>query len=218
MVPLQQAAAAIRQIESSGNYSALGPIVTNGGRYDGDRAYGAYQVMGRNVPEWTQAALGRRMTPQEFIASTSAQDKVFAHQYRRNIERYGNAADAASVWHSGRPLSRAVAAGATDGFSTTQDYVARFNRLVNGEEQVSARAAAGATGGSSIGGQDEVGQIPVMPSASAAQRDSFINDMNDIGRLRQQADATSQRRNSIQTPQARRSNVASVQVIAGSTA
>jgi hypothetical protein len=45
---------AIKDIESSGgNYGLTGPVTRSG-----DRAYGAYQVMGANVPEWTRKHYG----------------------------------------------------------------------------------------------------------------------------------------------------------------
>ena len=62
---------AITGIESGGKYDAIGPTTKTG-----DRAYGRYQVMGANVPQWTQEALGQSMTPQQFLADQAAQDKV----------------------------------------------------------------------------------------------------------------------------------------------
>jgi len=43
----------ISEVESGGQadpYRATGPIVTSGA-YAGDRAYGKYQVMGKNIPQ-----------------------------------------------------------------------------------------------------------------------------------------------------------------------
>lgn len=58
-VAMPSYANAIANIESrgSGDYGARGPQTASG-----DRAYGKYQVMGANIPSWTQAALGRSMT------------------------------------------------------------------------------------------------------------------------------------------------------------
>lgn len=90
---------AISSIESGGNYSALGPVITSG-QYAGDRAVGKYQVMGKNVPSWTQEVLGRPMTPQEFAASPEAQDKVFQAKFGSLVQKYGPEG-AAKAWFAG---------------------------------------------------------------------------------------------------------------------
>ncbi|WP_287380756.1 phage tail length tape measure family protein [Mesorhizobium sp.] len=114
--------AAIKSIESegSGGYSALGPWTK------GDRAYGAYQVMGNNIPSWTKEAFGKSMTPGQFLGNPSAQDAVFDQQFGKSLAKYGNPQDAASVWFTGRPL--AAGAGASDVLGTTGSaYVNKFN-------------------------------------------------------------------------------------------
>ena len=63
--------------------------------------------MGANIPSWTEAALGRKLTPFEFLHSPEAQEAVFEHQMSKNLQKYGNLQDAASVWFSGRPLAEA---------------------------------------------------------------------------------------------------------------
>ncbi len=116
-------AAATRSIESGGNYRALGPVLASG-----DRAYGAYQVMGANIPSWTKAATGSALTQQQFLASSSAQDAVFNKYFGAALSKYGNPQDAASVWFSGRPLS--AAGNASDGFNTTPEYLTKFNAAI----------------------------------------------------------------------------------------
>ena len=106
----------------SGNYQAQGPATPSG-----DRAYGAYQVMGSNVGPWTEKHLGRRMTPQEFLANPDAQDTVFDAEFGSYVSKHGNAQDAASMWFSGRPLAKA--GNASDGMTTVPEYVKRFNDL-----------------------------------------------------------------------------------------
>jgi len=117
---------AIASIESagSGDYSALGPITAKG-----NRAYGRYQVMDFNIGPWTEKHLGRRLTPEEFLASKEAQDAVFAGEFGGNVEKYGNPQDAASVWFTGKP----VAAGGNrkDILGTTgSGYVNKFNEAL----------------------------------------------------------------------------------------
>lgn len=120
------AKAAIAGNESGGRYNAMGPITKSG-----DRAYGKYQVMGKNIPQWTRAAIGRAMTPQEFVNNPQAQEAVFERYFGDNLKKYGFN-DASSIWFSGR---RAAQAGnAKDVLGTTvPKYIrmasATFNRL-----------------------------------------------------------------------------------------
>lgn len=117
---------AISSIESSGNYGALGPTTRNG-----DRAYGKYQVMGANVPEWTNSALGYAMTPDEYLKDEGAQDAVFKHRFGGYAEKYGNPQDAASAWFTGGPRSQT--ANRSDILGTTgQNYVSKFNNALSG--------------------------------------------------------------------------------------
>lgn len=132
---MAQYAAAIRSIESagSGGYSALGPVLKNG-----NQALGAYQVMKSNLPSWSQDALGKTLSPSQFLADSGAQDAIFAKQFGKYLSKYGNPQDAASAWFTGRPLSSG--AGATDVLGTTGSvYVDKFNAAVD--------KAAGSLGG-----------------------------------------------------------------------
>jgi hypothetical protein len=113
-------AEAIGKIESSGRYDAVGPLTKKN-----QRAYGKYQVMDFNIPVWSKEALGRSMTPQEFLADTAAQDKIARYKLAQYVKQYGNADDAASVWFSGRPMSKAGNAADILG-TTTPAYVQKF--------------------------------------------------------------------------------------------
>lgn len=115
---------AIKSIESGGNYGALGPLTRTG-----DRAYGAYQVMGANIPSWTKGATGSSLSPSEFLGSKGAQDAVFEKYFGASVSKYGNPQDAASVWFTGRPLAQG--AGAADVLGTTRSgYVDKFNKAL----------------------------------------------------------------------------------------
>jgi len=116
--------ARMARVESGDDYNALGKeIPRKGGKVD--RAYGKYQVMGANIPEWTEQALGRPLTPFEFLHSPEAQEKVFENQTLNSYHKYGNLQDAASVWFSGRPLAEAQAAGAHDINMPVGQYVSK---------------------------------------------------------------------------------------------
>lgn len=123
---LTRAGNAIANIESrgSGNYSALGPFTRTG-----DRAYGRYQVMGANIPEWAAAAGLGRMTPEEFLRNPEAQDAIFRHRFGMYLNRYGPQ-DAASMWFTGQPYrigrTRTDAIPGSYRGMTGEDYVNRF--------------------------------------------------------------------------------------------
>jgi hypothetical protein len=130
------AKAAIKNNESSGNYTAVGPEV------GGDRAYGAYQVMGSNIPEWTKKHLGKALSVKEFVQSPEAQDKVFEGEFGGYLQKYGNIKDAASMWFSGRPMKQA--GNASDGYMTVPQYVAKIEKFLGGQAPTqTAQAPAG---------------------------------------------------------------------------
>lgn len=126
---------AIGSIEAN-SYSELGPVTRTG-----DRAYGKYQVMGANIPQWTQEILGKRMTPQEFLNDKGAQDKVFKGKFAQYVAKTGNANDAASMWFTGKPLAQG--ANLKDQLGTTgTEYVRRFNAAGGGQPQTGAQVAS----------------------------------------------------------------------------
>lgn len=92
---LDKSGRAIAGMESSNNYAALGPLTKTG-----DRAYGKYQVMGNNVPEWTKVAYGRSLTPDEFLNDKGAQEAVFKHKFGEYTQKYGPEG-AARAWFAG---------------------------------------------------------------------------------------------------------------------
>lgn len=140
--PLQALRAGIGRVESGNNYQALGQEIKR--KSGTDRAYGKYQVMGANIPSWTEQALGRKLTPFEFLHSPEAQEAVFENQMINNLHKYGNVQDAASVWFSGRPLAQAQKAGAHDINMGVGQYVAS-----------ALGPQAGPSGGVQVAGGDE---------------------------------------------------------------
>jgi hypothetical protein len=133
---------AIASIESGGESSPYTAITPNPG---GRRALGKYQVMEENVPEWTQAALGRSLSTQDFLNSPDAQEAVFKHRFGSYVDKYGTPQDAASAWFTGRPIN-AQSAAAHDSLGTTgASYVDKFNRhlAANGDGVSAINAAAG---------------------------------------------------------------------------
>lgn len=112
---------AISGIESGGKYDRLGPVIDK----TGDRAYGKYQVMGANIPEWTKEVLGKPMTPEEFLANPQAQEAVFKGKFGQYVNKYGPEG-ASRAWFAGEggmnnPMAR-------DQLGTTvADYSKRFS-------------------------------------------------------------------------------------------
>lgn len=146
---------AIASVESagSGDYSAVGPNTGKG------RAYGRYQVMDFNIGPWTEKYLGKRMTPDEFLANPQAQDAVFNGEFGGYVNKYGNPQDAASMWFSGRPM--AEAGNSSDGYNTVPQYVDKFTNAMGGEKPTQA------SGGPDIA---TLAQIAASPYADPGQK------------------------------------------------
>ncbi|KQS84120.1 hypothetical protein [Rhizobium sp. Leaf386] len=152
-------ARAIQSIESGGRYDALGPITRNG-----DRAYGAYQVMGNNVGPWSEAALGRRLTANQFLSDRGAQDAIFNHRFGGYVDKYGPSG-AAQAWFGG-PGSVGKGGGSADILGTTGTaYVNKFNSAL---DRVTTSALSANQGlGTFGGGLNQIGsalsQFPAAP-------------------------------------------------------
>lgn len=97
-------ASAIGQYESGGKYDAVGPATKTG-----DRAYGKYQIMGANIPKWTEKALGTAMGVDEFLKDPSAQDATAQYMMNKYYSATGNIRDVASMWFTGRTEAEAGA-------------------------------------------------------------------------------------------------------------
>lgn len=118
----------IASVESAGTpdpYKALGPTVESG-QYAGERALGKYQIMPGNIPSWSKEALGYEITPEQFLESPELQEKITRHQMEKNLQKYGNADDVASVWFTGRPVKEAQGAKDVTG-TDVNEYIRRFN-------------------------------------------------------------------------------------------
>ncbi|MGZ2440699.1 lambda family phage tail tape measure protein [Sinorhizobium medicae] len=133
-------AKAVQAIESGGNYGALGPVTRNG-----DRAYGAYQVMGNNIGPWSEAALGRRLSASEFLGDRSAQDAIFNHRFGGYADKFG-ASGAAQAWFGGPGSVGKGGMGADILGTTGNSYVAKFNTQIAKMGETAAGAVNGLGG------------------------------------------------------------------------
>ena len=114
----------LASVESGGRYDALGPEVKSG-QYAGEKALGKWQVMPGNLPDWSREALGREVAPDEFLSNPELQDQIVRDRMSKIYDQYGNADDVASVWFSGRPVSKAGNASDVTGTSVPE-YITRF--------------------------------------------------------------------------------------------
>lgn len=150
---------AIASIESGGNYGATGPVTGSG-----DRAYGKYQVMGANIPEWSQAALGDTLTPEQFLANPQAQDAVFNHRFGGYVDQYGPEG-AASMWFSGDPTPD----GDKDMLSTSDSsYVQKFMNALGGDAPTLAGSMG--MGQPDMGRLSQLAEVLGNPYASEGQK------------------------------------------------
>lgn len=116
---------AIASIESagSGDYRAIGPTHSKLGR-----ALGRYQIMEANIPQWSREALGRVVSPDEFLANPAIQDAIFDHRFLGYVDRFGPQG-AAEAWFAGPggvgKINRKDVLGTTVGA-----YGQKFNRAL----------------------------------------------------------------------------------------
>ena len=147
---------AISGIESGGRYGILGPVIPK----TGDRAYGKYQVMGANIPVWTEKYLGQRLTPEQFLASPEAQEAVFRGEFGRYIEKYGPEG-AARAWFAGEKGMHNPNAKDVLG-TTVKGYGEKFMAGLGGAGAASAPSPAPSS--APVGAPMELQPAPTQPA------------------------------------------------------
>lgn len=162
-IEIKQAARAIKQIESGGNYSSIGVSTAHG------NALGAYQVMSEFLPEYLAKAGLPPMSSKDFLANHAVQDQVFAANFGALMKKYGSANDAASAWLTGRPMSEA--GDRKDAFGTNaKTYVARFNAALAQGAPLADKVA--------LGQKLATDQVPENPLFGDYVRDRIEADAN----------------------------------------
>lgn len=122
---------AIASIESegSGDYAAIGPTHPKMGR-----ALGRYQVMEANIGPWSKEALGREVSPDEFLADPKLQDAIFDHKFNGYVQQYGPEG-AAQAWFAGP--GGVGKADRKDSLGTSVGaYSEKFTNALGGNQQV----------------------------------------------------------------------------------
>ena len=173
---------AIKTVESRGNYSAIGPLVTKGA-YANQRAVGAYQVMPGNIPAWTKEVLGHSVSVQEFLRDNALQDRVAFRQLSKSLEKYGSAMDAASVWFTGQPRAAANARGATDGFNSVNKYVSMVGDAGGGSQALEEAVKLGTKSGVKSGFVDLAGGSDAWAGMRQAAPGGGMGGMGGMGGL-----------------------------------
>lgn len=132
---------AIASIESagSGDYSAVGPTNDKLGR-----ALGRYQIMEANIGPWSQEALGRAVTPEEFLADPALQDAIFDAKFGQYVNQFGPEG-AAQAWFAGP--GGVGKTGRKDILGTTVgEYGQRFTSALGGTPASAAIESVSPTG------------------------------------------------------------------------
>lgn len=158
---------AIASIESkgSGDYSAVGPTHPKMGR-----ALGRYQIMEANIGPWSQAALGRAVTPEEFMANPQLQDAVFDHQFGQYVQKYGPEG-AAQAWLGGP--GGVGKTGRRDSLGTSiGDYGKRFMAAGGGAQVASLDPSAG------MSAADAIETVAPRAPAPGGYRDPMVSAPN----------------------------------------
>jgi hypothetical protein len=122
---------AVGGIESGGRRD---PYTVVGAPTNGRYPLGRYQVMSDNLPQWSQAALGRVVTPQEFLGSKEIQDAIFDHRFGGYVNRYGEEG-AARAWYAGEKGMRNLGATDLHGRLTVQQYGQDYLRRLGGGQR-----------------------------------------------------------------------------------
>jgi hypothetical protein len=174
-ITFEQFFSAIVEQESGGNYKAVGVQTRYG------RAYGKYQVLDSNIPNWTKKYYGKSLTPQQFLNNPRAQDAVARGVLQSYFNRYG-ARGAAAAWYGGPGSAHLDQSTAPQqGGPSIKGYV----------DNVMKNAAKYPPGGSSDNFSTGSSATPKLSSAELAEQygfvSSFLNSNKELKNLFQDA-------------------------------
>lgn len=178
VVPIAQAKMGITGAENDGkaDYQSLGPTVPGRGQ-----ALGRYQIMPENLPEWLGQAGLPSMTPQQFLNSPSAQDKVFETKFGSLMQQYGSFNEAASVWFSGRTIAKAGNVTDATPSSAGHDvpwYLSKANKYLAQNASLEDKVSAGQA--------TATAQYPNDPLMPDYVRQQIVTDNNYTNAIKKQ--------------------------------
>jgi hypothetical protein len=170
---------AIGGMESGGQRDPYQTVVDTG---TGDYVYGRYGIKGSNIPQWTQAALGQALSPQQFLADRDAQDTTFDHRMGLYADKYGEEG-AGRAWYAGERGMKNL--GNTDRFGRLtvagygQNYV---NRLQGGGGPRGTQVASlNAAAGVNPSVPDDAADNPAITTDIAAAPDAVTGATDATG-------------------------------------
>lgn len=138
---------AIREVESTNNYSIVNPD---------SGALGAYQVMPYHLKDWGQQVFGRTLTKQEFLSNPGMQDQMASAILGGYYDKYGFDG-AAAMWFSGQSNPYSTR---SDGGNTVQQYVNKARKVL-GMPTLSGQPQTSSGVSTSKGGSVAKTQTPV---------------------------------------------------------
>lgn len=147
---------AIASQEGTGSYDQLGPPTK-----DGDRAYGKYQVMGKNIGPWSQQILGTSLTPEQFLKNPTAQETVAKAKLSEYNTKYGPVG-AAKAWFAGPGGMNNPGATDVNGTSVGQ-YGANVSKALGFSGDPATGGPAGGAGAPTAPGAGGVGPLAYKP-------------------------------------------------------
>lgn len=135
-LPTREKAFILAEAQQEGGYDSVN---------SSSGALGRWQVLPSNVAAWTKEALGRSLTPDEYLHSHAAQNAVARVHLGGYFEQYG-LRGAASAWYSGNPSLKNSTAPVAGGPS-----IKEYTESVKSKTHVIADTLRGEHHGSSAG-------------------------------------------------------------------
>ena len=178
--------AAIVAKESNNNYRAYNPDAGDGTPFSG--AIGIGQVMGANVPSWSEKYYGQRLTPEEFSKNNAAQDAVVRGRIKEDFmeQKAGGRSDEAAArrvaakWYSGNPnletSTRPQMSGGKS-YPSISDYATDVVRRMSSQDAAEPSAPEMPTDTSS----GEIEKIDALFGSLGEKTIAIQEAMNDLG-------------------------------------
>ncbi|MBW4580652.1 MAG: trypsin-like peptidase domain-containing protein [Tildeniella nuda ZEHNDER 1965/U140] len=168
---------AIATQESGGDYTQVN-------RDSG--ALGKYQIMPDNVPSWSKECLGQSISAQQFLGSSSLQEKIATCKLTQEFERSRKAGESsfeacrstAAFWYSGN-ASNKNSSKPQGGYPSIQDYTIQVCSKVGKQTEVAASRGAQTTfaiyAGYEIGSAVSLGRGKLLTNYHVVKGSNTVN-------------------------------------------